>query len=82
MKKYKPLLTKPDIDWLKDEFLPNLADAVEKRLKKKLDDISTKLDKFVGEVRGYREEQTLVADKLARHDSSIDRIKKHLHLAD
>ena len=38
------MLTKPDIDWLKSEFLPELADAVEEKLRSKLDTLSKKLD--------------------------------------
>jgi uncharacterized membrane protein YheB (UPF0754 family) len=37
------MLTKADIDWLKSELVPALADAVQKKLEKKLDNISTKL---------------------------------------
>lgn len=32
------MLTKTDIDWLKSELVPALADEVQKRLEKKLDD--------------------------------------------
>ncbi|MBI3577272.1 hypothetical protein HY086_04505 [Candidatus Gottesmanbacteria bacterium] len=41
-------LTKPDIDWLKNEFLPDLAKAVEQRLKDKLDKIYTLVEKRAG----------------------------------
>lgn len=61
------MLTKADIDWLKSEFLPDLAEAVEHRLKNKLDDIGTKLDKFVGDIKSKREEQIL-------HQAQHDRI--------
>ena len=39
------MLTKSDIDWLKSELIPATADAVQKKLAKKLDDIDTKLKK-------------------------------------
>lgn len=48
MKKYKPTLTYADIEWLKSELIPAFAKAVQDGLAKKLDNISTKLDKFVG----------------------------------
>ena len=65
------MLTKADIDWLKSELVPALADAVQKGLEKKLNDTSTKLDKFVGDIQTKREEQTL-------HDGSHQRIDKRL----
>ncbi len=49
------MLTKPDVDWLKSEFLPELAEAVKKGLADKLDSIDTKLDKFVGEIQNKRD---------------------------
>jgi len=30
------MLTKEDIDWLKDEFIPSVADEVQKRIEKNL----------------------------------------------
>lgn len=59
MKSKAPTLTYPDIEWLKGEFLPALAKAVQDGLSKQLTDISTKLDKFVGDIETKREEQTL-----------------------
>jgi hypothetical protein len=53
------MLTKADIDWLKSELVPALAEAVQKKLEKKLDEISTKLDKFTGDIKAKREEQTI-----------------------
>lgn len=53
------MLTKGDIDWLKVEFLPSLADAVKQKLSKQLDGISTKLDKFVGDIQDKRTVQEL-----------------------
>lgn len=40
------MLTKADIDWLEDEFLPKLARKVKEDLRDTLDAISTKLDKL------------------------------------
>lgn len=70
------MLTKADIDWLKDEFLPSLAEAVENRLKKKLDDINTKLDKFVGDIKDKREAQELHQGQHDEIDSRLDRLEK------
>ena len=61
------MLTKADIDWLTSELVPALADAVQKKLERKLDDISTKLDKFVGDIQAKREER-------------VATIEKHLHI--
>ncbi len=74
------MLTKPDIDWLKSELVPALIDGVRKSLEKKLDDINTKLDKFVGEIRAKREEQTLHEGKHEDIENRVATIEKHLHL--
>lgn len=72
------MLTKPDIDWLKDEFLPALADAVEKRLHTKLDDIGKKLDGFVGDIQDKRETQELHSQKHSDINETLDDMKKRL----
>ena len=74
------MLTKADIDWLKSELVPALAAAVQKGLKKKLDDISTKLDKFVGDIQAKREEQVLHEGKHENLEERVTTIEKHLHL--
>ena len=74
------MLTKADIDWLKSEFLPDLAEAVERRLKNKLDDIGTKLDKFVGDIKSKREEQILHQAQHGRVDGRLTRVEEKLSL--
>ena len=75
------MLTKADIDWLKSELVPALADAVQKKLEKKPNDISTKLDKFVGDIQAKREEQTLHQGKHEDIEERVATIEKHLHLS-
>lgn len=74
------MLTKADVDWLKSEFIPALADAVQKGLAKKLDNISTKLDKFVGDIQAKREEQTIHEGKHENLEERVITIEKHLHI--
>jgi maltodextrin utilization protein YvdJ len=74
------MLTNQDLDWLESTFLPKLADTVKDKLKDKLDEISTKLDKFVGDVKTKREEQTLHNGDHQRIDKRVTRIESHLHL--
>jgi hypothetical protein len=74
------MLTKTDIDWLKSELVPTLADAVQKRLEKKLNDISTKLDKFVGDIQAKREEQILHQGKHEDIEERVTTIEKQLHI--
>ena len=74
------MLTKADIDWLTSELVPTLADAVQKKLEKKLNDISTKLDKFVGDIQAKREEQALHQGKHEDIEERVTTIEKHLHL--
>lgn len=70
------MLTKKDIGWLEDSFLPKLAEKVRSDLKESLDSISIKLDKFVGDIKAKREEQTLHTGDHQR----IDRLEKHTKL--
>lgn len=80
MKKAMKVLTGDDVRYILDDKLRETGlDQVPKRLDI-LDKILTSVDKLVGEVKGYREEQTLNADKLAKHDDLIGKIAKHLHL--
>lgn len=74
------MLTKSDIDWLKSDLVPALADAVQKKLERKLDNINTKLDKFVGDIQSKREEQTLHDGKHDDIEERVTTIEKHLHL--
>lgn len=74
------MLTKADIDWLKAEFLPGLADAVEKRLGSKLDAVNTKLDTFIGEISSRREEQTLHEGKHEDLEERVTRIERTLKI--
>ena len=74
------MLTKADIDWLKSEFIPALAGAVQKGLEKKLDDISTKLDKFVGDIQAKRQEQALHLGKHEDLEERVNKIEKHFHI--
>lgn len=76
----KGMLTKADIDWLKSEFIPAVSTAVRKGLEKKLDDISTKLDKFVGDIKTKREEQTLHERRHEEIEERVTTIEKHLHI--
>lgn len=74
------MLTKADIDWLKSELVPALADAVQRKLEKKLDGINTNLDKFVGDIQAKREEQTLHLGKHENLEERVATIEKRLHL--
>lgn len=66
-------------DILDDKLRETGLDQVPKRLDL-LDKILTSVDKLVGEVKGYREEQELNSTKLAGHDDRIEKVEKHLHL--
>jgi hypothetical protein len=68
------MLTQTDLKWLETTFLPKLADTVKDKLKKPLDDISTKLDKFVGDIEDKRETQEL---HTGQHTNIDDRLNRH-----
>ena len=74
------MLTKGDIDWLEDSFLPKLADKVKKGLKKSLDSINTKLDSFIGDIKAKREEQELHEGNHQRIDKRLSRLERITHL--
>lgn len=80
MKKISRSLSADDVrDILDDKLRETGLDQVPKRLNL-LDKILTSVDKLVGEVKGYREQQELNSGKLAGHDDRIEKIEKHLHL--
>lgn len=75
------MLTKSDIDWLKDEYLRSLADEIESRIGKKLDAVGTKLDTFVGEIQKRRDEDTVHSGDHSRISDRLDAVEKHLKIA-
>jgi len=87
MKTVTQLLTAHDVRYILDDTLRETGlDQVPKRLDL-LDKILTSVDELADEVKGYREEQELNANKLTNHDDQlekqktrIDRIDKHLHI--
>lgn len=80
MKTSKRPLGADDVRYILDDKLRETGlDQVPKRLNI-LDKILTSVDRLVGEVKGYREEQELNANKLSVHDDQLKRIGKHLHL--
>ena len=77
------MLTQTDLNWLETTFLPKLADTVKDKLKNSLDEISTKLDKFVGEIQSKRTEQELhngqhtnIDDRLNRHHARLSTLER------
>jgi hypothetical protein len=80
MKKLSTSLTADDVRYILDDKLRKTGlDQVPKRLDI-LDKILTSVDKLVGEVKGYREQQELNSGKLANHDDRIEKVEKHLHI--
>jgi len=81
------MLTKRDIDWLKDEFASAVADRVKKDLSDRLDWIATMLDKQAGNLQSIDTEITLIRGSLDKKDSNkellakrVRRVESHLHL--
>src|SRR3989344_2314524 len=74
---------------VKGQLIDLGLDEVPKKLKlldNKLDRIYNSVDKLVGEVKGYREEQTVISGKISNHseqldnnDSRLKRVEKHLN---
>jgi len=72
------MLTKVDIDWLIEEMkrvFPTKEETIEK-----MNDINTKLDTFVGEIKNTRELQELHANEHVHITKRFERIEKHSHI--
>ena len=63
---------------LEDTLRETRLDQVPKRLDL-LDKILTSVDKLVGEIKGYREEQELNAKKISDHDDQLEKQKNRIH---
>lgn len=74
------MLTKSDIEWLKSEFLPALAEAVKKDLLVKMENIDIKLDGFLGEILDKRETQELHSNDHFQMNERLERVEKELKL--
>lgn len=72
------MLTKGDIDWLIDSMKRQFASKDELQTLKS--DIFEKLDKFLGDIKAKREEQTLHTGDHQRIDLRISRLEKHVKL--
>ncbi len=81
MKQKAPTLTYPDIQWLEDEFLPKLARKVKEELSDKLDDISKKLDTFIGDIGDKREAQELHAKNHSDINNRLEIVEKHIGIS-
>ena len=65
-------LTQEDVrSIVKDELIDMGLDQVPKKLNL-LDKILVSIDKLVGEVKDYREEQVLVSGKISEHTEQLD----------
>lgn len=78
MRKNKPFLTKPDIDWLLDSM--KLVFPTKEEFDKKVDKVNGKLDTFIGEIKAYCEEQTLHQAQHDRVDRRLARVEEKLSL--
>lgn len=69
-------ITSDDVrDILDDKLRETGLDQVPKRLDL-LDKILTSIDKLVGEIKGYREEQALNSGTLVDHETRIEKLEK------
>ena len=78
MKVRKPLLTKPDIDWLIDSM--KIVFPTKEESTDKFDKVMQKLDKFVGDIEAKRETQELHQSQHDRADKRLERVENKLHL--
>ncbi len=78
MKKLKPILTLPDINWLIDSM--KLIFPTKEEATKKLDDVNTKLDTFITEIKTRREEDTLHTKQHSDTEERLEVVEKHLRI--
>lgn len=80
MKKLPISLSGADVrDILDDKLRETGLDQVPKRLDL-LDKILTSVDKLIGEIKNYREQQELNSGKLTDHEDRIEKVEKHIQL--
>lgn len=72
------MLTQTDINWLKSEFLPALAEEVKNKLKDQLNRLDIKLDKLVGGIEDKRKTQELHSGQHRELNNRLDKIDKHV----
>jgi hypothetical protein len=69
------MITKADIRWIIDEM--KIVFPTKQETIGKMDEISTKLDTFIGEIKSTRETQELHANDHARITHRIEQLEKH-----
>lgn len=69
-------IIRDELEKAKPNWIEEMTKAVSKIVTEKFDKVMTVLDKFVGEIQSYREEQTL---NQLQHDRMDKRIKKLEH---
>lgn len=74
MKRFKPLLTKADIDWLIDSM--KLVFPTRDEFDRKVNKVYEKLDTFIGEMKAFRETQELHAEDHARINDRFEILEK------
>lgn len=78
MKKDKPSLTLSDIEWLKSELVPALADQVKKDISERLDWIVTILDKQAGNLQSIETELTLIRGAVESNSTNLESLTKRV----
>ena len=78
MKKIKPTLTYSDIEWLKSELVPAMADRVKSDLSQRLDWIITMLDKQAGKLQSIETELTLIRGALETNSTNLESLTKRV----
>ena len=76
------MLTKTDEDLIRHI----VEDVVDEKLEKKLKHLPTKddfyqmMDKLMTELKGSREEQTVLSGQVSENRDRIEHVEKHLHI--
>ena len=72
------MLTQKDVDYLKEELSDVFATKSE--LNELKDQVLSSLDAVMGEIKSFREEMTLIPDRLVDHTDRIEKLEQiHPH---
>lgn len=71
-------IVRNELDRAKPEWIEEMVNRVSKDVSEKFDKVMTVLDKFVGEIKSYREEQALTSGRLSKHTGELEQLDKRL----
>lgn len=72
-------IVRDELEKAKPDWVEEIVDRVSKIVTEKFDKVMTTLDKFVGGIQSYQQEQTLTSDRLSKHSDQLEKIENILN---